>query len=115
MDGLPFLTPRDFPDPGFKPTSLAKTALAGGVFTTAAPGKPIYCLRAEYKWVFLAAGMMAGEVAPDHRDPIMKAIYSCLGISTLSGKMRTTERFYAEKLHNPTCILERSLSSSAET
>ena len=59
--------------------------------------------------------MMAREVAPDHRGPIMKDIYSSLRISTLSGKMRTTERFYAEKLYNPTCIWDRSLSSSAET
>jgi len=36
--GLPFLTLRDFPDPGIKLTS---PALVGGFFTIAPPGKPI--------------------------------------------------------------------------
>ena len=35
--GLPFPTPRDFPDPGMEPASLA---LAGGFFTTHPFGKP---------------------------------------------------------------------------
>ena len=52
--GLPFPSPRDFPDPGLKPASLAKTALAGRFFTTL-PGKPIYCMRAEYKWAFFGS------------------------------------------------------------
>ena len=38
---LPFpTTPRDLPDPGIAPTSLASPALAGGFFTSAPPGKP---------------------------------------------------------------------------
>ena len=32
--GLPFLTSRDFPDPGIEPESLASPALAWGFFTT---------------------------------------------------------------------------------
>ena len=32
--GLPFSTPKDFPDPGIKPTSLASPALPGRFFTT---------------------------------------------------------------------------------
>ena len=36
--GLPFPSPRDLSNPGIKPTSLA---LAGGLFTTEPPGKPI--------------------------------------------------------------------------
>ena len=36
--GLPFLTPRDLPDPGIEPLSLASPALAGGrFFTTVSP------------------------------------------------------------------------------
>ena len=35
--GLPFSFPRDLPDPGIEPKSLA---LVGGIFTTALPGKP---------------------------------------------------------------------------
>ena len=35
--GLPFLSPGDLPNPGIKPMS---PALAGGFFTTEAPGKP---------------------------------------------------------------------------
>ena len=38
--GLPFPTPGDLPDPGIEPKSLASSALAGGFFTTAPPGKP---------------------------------------------------------------------------
>ena len=35
--GLPFLSPRDLPDPGVEPAS---PAFAGGFFTTEPPGKP---------------------------------------------------------------------------
>ena len=35
--GLPFPPPEDLPDPGIEPVS---PALAGGFFTTEAPGKP---------------------------------------------------------------------------
>ena len=35
--GLPFPFPRDLPDPGIKPKSLA---WVGRIFTTAPPGKP---------------------------------------------------------------------------
>ena len=37
--GLPFPTPGHLPNPGIKSASLA---LAGGFFTTAPPGKPVY-------------------------------------------------------------------------
>ena len=33
-------SPRDLPDPGIGPKSLASPALAGGFFTTESPGKP---------------------------------------------------------------------------
>ena len=39
--GLPFPPPRDLPNPGIEPTSLASPALAGGFFTTVPPGKPL--------------------------------------------------------------------------
>ena len=39
--GLPFPTPRNLPDPGIKPASLASPALTGGFFTTEPPGKPV--------------------------------------------------------------------------
>ena len=32
---MPFLTPKDLPDPGIEPASLASLALAGGFFTNA--------------------------------------------------------------------------------
>ena len=35
--GLPFLSPRDLPDPGIE---LVSPALLGGFFTTEPPGKP---------------------------------------------------------------------------
>ena len=37
--GLQFPTPGDLPDPGIDPVSVASLALAGGFFTTVAPGK----------------------------------------------------------------------------
>ena len=37
--GLPFPSPRDLSDLGIEPKSLASPALAGGIFTTAPPGK----------------------------------------------------------------------------
>ena len=39
--GLPFPSPREFPNPGIKPTSLESPALANGFFTITPPGKPI--------------------------------------------------------------------------
>ena len=41
-NGLPFPPPRDRPDLGIEPTSLASPALAGRLFTTAPPGKVPY-------------------------------------------------------------------------
>ena len=41
LDGLPFPSPGDFPDPGVKPTS---PALTGRFFTTESLGKPKYTL-----------------------------------------------------------------------
>ena len=38
--GLPFLTPRDLPDPGIEPESLDSPELAGGFFANEPPGKP---------------------------------------------------------------------------
>ena len=39
--GLPFLIPRDLPDPGIE---CASPELAGGFFTTEPPGKPFVML-----------------------------------------------------------------------
>ena len=38
---MPFPTPRDLPDPGIEPTALVSPALAGRLFTTVLPGKPL--------------------------------------------------------------------------
>jgi len=38
--GLPFPTPGDLTDSGIEPMSNVASALAGGFFTTAPPGKP---------------------------------------------------------------------------
>ena len=48
--GLPFLSPRDLPDPEIEPTSPVAPELAGGLFTAAPAGKPaltigIYSIR----------------------------------------------------------------------
>ena len=40
LEWLPFLTPRDLPDPGIEPTPPASPVLAGRSFTTEPPGKP---------------------------------------------------------------------------
>ena len=40
--GLPCPLPEDLPDPGIEPVSLPPPALAGGFFSTAPPGKPIF-------------------------------------------------------------------------
>ena len=39
--GLPFPTPGELPHPGIEPTPLVPPALAGGLFTTEPPGKPL--------------------------------------------------------------------------
>ena len=39
--GLSFPPPGDLPDPGIEPVASASPALAGGLFTTVPPGKPI--------------------------------------------------------------------------
>jgi len=38
---LPFPTPRDLPNPGIKPASLACPALAGGSLPLGPPGSPV--------------------------------------------------------------------------
>ena len=38
---MPFPPPMDFHDPGVEPTSLVSLELAGRLFTTVSPGKPI--------------------------------------------------------------------------
>ena len=38
---LPFPTPGNLPHPRIQPKSLVSPALAGGVFTTVPPGKPV--------------------------------------------------------------------------
>ena len=38
--GLPFRTPRNIPDPGIQPVTLASPALSGRFFTTVPPEKP---------------------------------------------------------------------------
>ena len=40
--GLPFPTPGDLPDPGIEPVSPESPTLAGRVFTTVPPGKPVF-------------------------------------------------------------------------
>ena len=39
--GLPLPPPEDLPNPGIKPTSNVSPRLAGGLFTTEPPGKPL--------------------------------------------------------------------------
>ena len=41
LERVAILTPRDLPDIGIKPASLASLALADRFFTSAPPGKPI--------------------------------------------------------------------------
>ena len=40
LNGLPFLSLGDLPDPRIEAKSLVSRALAGGVFTAEPPGKP---------------------------------------------------------------------------
>ena len=47
--GLPFPSPGDLPNAGIKPVSLTSPILAGGVFTTAPPGKPLRWILASIK------------------------------------------------------------------
>ena len=42
--GLPFPSPRDLPDPGMEPASLASSALAGGFLATESPRKSRHSL-----------------------------------------------------------------------
>ena len=53
--GLPLLTLRDIPIPGFIPISLTYLALAFGFFTTASPGKPLipFLLYSSLLWLLL--------------------------------------------------------------
>ena len=48
---LPFLTPRDLPDPRIEPISPASSALAGGFFTTVSPGKPLISQQLFVNWM----------------------------------------------------------------
>ena len=47
--GSPFPTQGDFPDPGIELVSIEFSALAGRVFTTEPPGKPIFSTTDQFK------------------------------------------------------------------
>ena len=49
-----YLSPGDLPDPRIKHASLVSTGLAGGLFTTESPGKPIICIMVHYIFVVVA-------------------------------------------------------------
>ena len=54
--GWPCPPPGDLPDPGIEPVSLLSSALAGGLFTTAPPGKPHkYCTSDKSSWELYSA------------------------------------------------------------
>ena len=50
--GLPFSTPRDLPNPGIEPTSLASPALAGGSLPPMPPGKPYHTYLHTYTYIY---------------------------------------------------------------
>ena len=51
LEWIAFPTPGDLPDPGMKAVSPVSSALAGGFFTTAPPGKPLLTSTL-YMWDF---------------------------------------------------------------
>ena len=54
--GLPFLSPRDLPDPGIEPASLMSLALVGQFFTAVATWETSFDLSCVYKqWVVFSA------------------------------------------------------------
>ena len=59
---LPFANPGDLPDPGIKPPSLVSLALAGRVFTTEPPGKPIYMYTHTNTYIFIVLISHANKV-----------------------------------------------------
>ena len=51
--GLPFPSPGDLPDPGIEPVSPDSPALAGKLFTTEPPGKPMIVYLDLYLYIFI--------------------------------------------------------------
>ena len=56
---LPILSPGDLPVPRIKHACLASTGLAGGLFTTESPGKPIICIMVHYFFCFVTKIVLA--------------------------------------------------------
>ena len=66
--GLPCSPSGDLPDPGLESVSLVSCALAGGFFTTAPPGEPLF----EAYFFTLPLGIVSVELwtAGPRRDPM---------------------------------------------
>ena len=66
--GSPYSSPRDLPDPGIKPASLASPALAGRFFTTE-PLQKLSCAMGSDKWkLYFLLLSLSGDRSRDCRD-----------------------------------------------
>ena len=69
--GLPFPTPRDLPNPGIQPMSLAPPALAGRFFTTALPGKPQSFIHSPIKYTHGKLCLKASSLTTIRKHKVM--------------------------------------------
>ena len=96
--GLPFLPPRDPPDPGIKLTSLVTPALAGGFLTAGPPGKPILGHRHRHKCLHLVLIKRSSisDLVPQPKDETLTQVIPhatfTLFVLTLNYSMATQRR-----------------------
>ena len=75
-NGLPFPSPGDLPNPGVEAESPVSSAVAGGFFTTAPPGKPVcYCGLSYEKSVERSISGSGVAMSDSEATTILKAVF----------------------------------------
>ena len=81
--GLPFPSPEDLPDSRIKPTSLVCPTLAGRIFTTLPPGKPV-------SFHQIRSDQISRSVVSDSATPWIAARQASLSITNSRSSLRLT-------------------------
>ena len=100
--GLPFLPPRDLPDPGIEPAPPVSPALAGGFFTTVPPRKSYSFICGMDTWVSSTFWLLCEWCCYEHgcTNTCLNSCFQCSWAYTLNGVLRLFSRCVFLKYRN---------------
>ena len=108
--GLPFLPPRDLPDPGVEPASPVSPALAGRFFTTVPPRKSYSFICGMDTWVSSTFWLLCEWCCYEHgcTNTCLNSCFQCSWVYTLNGILRLFSRCVFLKYRNTIdfCVLK---------